>query len=212
MGVYRIIDLLTDKIKVFWIEKVGDEFFTFEYRASLLVITISFIAFIFLLPVIITICYFVLLVACFLKNFSKPLRIVFGIGIPILSIFIYTYFFERNAATGTETELIKLSIATLMWLAPLMAIARRPLYVLGGFITLCYIVPLLYMGGIYCFNNWLPPMEYSSSDPFSPLISFAIFFFVFIPVMAYLTFVLPIFLFIKGFKKQNKNDKKNGKA
>lgn len=96
-----------------------------------------------LASIIVWICLFA---ACFLLIFVKPLRGILGFGIAALSLYLCV---RLQMKGQTQVFPLLIASASLIWLAPLMALSKRPFYVLLAFVLFGAVAGLVFLGVPY---------------------------------------------------------------
>jgi hypothetical protein len=106
-----------------------------ELPASPIVVILFLVVALCFLPIVIFLIGIGLLIVCFVMIFSKPLRGILGFGIPVLFIFLVYLRLDKIEMIENQGKIDPLVVVccVMVWLAPLMALARKPLYVLAAF-------------------------------------------------------------------------------
>lgn len=92
--------------------------------------------------------WFGLFAMCFVLIFIKPLRGILGFGIAALSLYLAVRLGMEGGETPSNIP-VWIACSTLIWLAPLMALAKKPLYVLLAFVCFGIVASFFFLGVPY---------------------------------------------------------------
>lgn len=96
--------------------------------------------------------WFGLFAMCFVLIFIKPLRGILGFGIAALSLYLAVRLGMEGGETPSNIP-AWIACSTLIWLAPLMALAKKPLHVLLAFVCFGIAASFVFLGMPYLVEH-----------------------------------------------------------
>jgi hypothetical protein len=140
---------------------------------------------------------------CFALIFmGKPLRGILGFGIAALSLYLAVKTVMEGGGTPSNVPLC-IACITLSWLAPLMALSKKPLYVLLAFVCFGIWVGFIALAPyvVEHYGQLVNVDRYGLGIPLLALLGGILF----ILVLGFIGIVLPIILIARAFSGDSSN-------